>query len=276
MSQSLTAVQQTDYDELVKIEYHSKGFMLRDAVRLKNDVIGAYEQFRKVDQVISVPTAYLAGVQIQDPGYTRSTCYLQKYTTPIAVDTVQELTVNFDAKMESAMLIGQAMGRRSDQIIIDSLAADPGDTIVAGGTNFSYEKFTAVFQFFENNAVPLGERWIALGASQLVSIMNDDQFVSTFYTENKILDRGWIREYLGINVVVIPEMTEGGLPLNGTTRTVLAWHKMSTGMAIGQDFRTEINYMPDRTSWLVNGIFSAGSVVIDDRGVIAVDCDEAA
>jgi hypothetical protein len=49
---------------------------------------------------------------------------------------------------------------------------------------------------------------------------------------------------------------------------------MSTGMAVGHDFRTEINYMPKETSWLINGIFSAGATVIDDRGVIAIDCDE--
>lgn len=274
MSQSLTAVQQTDFDELVKAEYRSKGFLLRDSVRTKNDVIGASVEFRKVDQVISVPTAYLAAVTIQDPDYTKVICNIQKYTTPTAVDTVQELTVNFDAKMENAMLVGQGMGRRSDQIIIDALAADPGQTIVDGGTNFNYLKFTEVYEFFENNAVPKGERWIAMSASNVRSLMQDDQFISTFYTENRILDRGWVLDYLGINLVTIPQMTEGGLPKTGDIRTALAWHKMSTGMAIGHDFRTEINYLPDRTSWLVNGIFSAGAKVIDDRGVIAIDCDE--
>lgn len=252
------------------------GFLLRDSVRMKNDVIGAYVEFRKVDQVFSVPTAYLAQVTVQDPNYTKVTCTLQKYTTPTAVDTVQELTVNFDAKMENALLVGRAMGRRSDQIIIDALAADPGDTIVDGGTNMNYEKFTQVYEFFENNAVPKGERWMALSASNIRSLMQDDQFVSTFYTENRILDRGWFYDYLGINVVTIPQMTEGGLPKTGDIRTALAWHKMSTGAGIGHDFRTEINYIPQNTSWLVNGIFSMGAVVIDNRGVIAIDCDESA
>lgn len=276
MSQSLTAVQQIEFDELVKAEYRSKGFLLRNSVRVKNNVIGASTEFRKVDQVIAVPTAYLAAVTIQDPGYNKVTCLIQKYTAPTAVDTVQELTVNFDTKMENAMLVGQAMGRRSDQIIIDALVADPGQTIADGGTNFNYEKFTQIYEFFENNAVPMGERWLALSASNLRSIMQDDQFISTFYTENRILDRGFIRDYLGINVVTIPQMTEGGLPIAGNIRTALAWHKMSTGMAIGHDFRTEVNYLPDRTSWLINGIFSAGAVVIDNRGVIAIECDEAA
>ncbi len=274
MSQSLTAVQQTAFDELVKAEYRSKGFLLRDSIRLKNDVIGSSAEFRKVDQVISVPTAYLAAVTIQDPDYTKVTCNIQKYTTPTAVDTVQELTVNFDAKMENAMLVGQGMGRRSDQIIIDAIAAGPGQTLPDVGTNFNYEKFTQIYEYFEDNAVPKGERWLAMSASNVRSLMQDDQFVSTFYTENRILDRGYFLDYLGINVVTIPQMTEGGLPKTGNIRTALAWHKMSSGMAIGHDFRTEVNYMPDRTSWLVNGIFSAGAVVIDPRGVIAIECDE--
>ena len=276
MSISLTAVQQTDFDELVKAEYRSTGFLLRDAVRTKSDVTGSSVEFRKVDQVISVPTAYLAAVSIQDPDYTKVSCLIQKYTTPTAVDTVQELTVNFDAKMENAMLVGQGMGRRSDQIIIDAITADPGDTIVNGGANMNYVKFTQIYEYFEDHAVPKGERWLALSASNVRSLMSDQEFVSTFYTENRILDRGYFLEYLGINVVTIPQMTEGGLLKVGNIRTALAWHKMSTGMAIGHDFRTEINYMPDRTSYLVNGIFSAGAKVIDNRGVIAIECDETA
>jgi hypothetical protein len=249
---------------------------MRDTVRTKYDVIGASVEFRKVDQVISVPTAYLAAVTIQDPGYNKAVCTLQKYTTPTAVDEVQELTVNFDAKMENAMLVAQAMGRRSDQITIDALALNPGDTIVNGGTNFNYLKFTQALEFFDNNAVPLAERYVAMSASNFKSLMQDDQFVSTFYTRNDPIDRARIREYLGFNVVVVPQMTEGGLPKVGNIRTALAWHKMSTGMGIGMNFRTEVNYIPQNTSYLVNGVFSAGAVVIDNRGVLAIECDETA
>jgi hypothetical protein len=220
-----------------------------------------------------VPTAYLAAVTIQDPGYTKEIATLQKYTAPTAVDEVQELTVNFDAKMENAMLVAQAMGRRSDQIIIDALDANPGDTIVDGGTNFNYTKFTQAIEFFDDNAVPLAERFVAMSASNFRSLLGDDQFVSTFYTKNDVIDRARVREYLGFNVIIIPNMTEGGLPKSGDIQTALAWHKMSTGMGIGENFRTEINYIAQNTAWLINGVFSAGAVVIDPRGVLAIDCD---
>lgn len=274
MSTSLTAVQQVEFDALVKAEYQSLGFLLRDTIRVRRDVIGSSVSFRKVNQIQAVPTGYLQTVVIQDPGYSQTSAILQKYTAPTAVDTVQELTVNFDAKMENAMLVANALGRRSDQIIIDSLGVNPGQTVVDGGTNFSYSKYTQIIEFFDNNAVPLPERFVAMSANNFRSLLTADQFVSTFYTQNRVLDKGFVREYLGINLIIIPFMEEGGLPLNGTIRSTYAWHKQSTGMGIGHDFRTEINYLPRETSWLVNGIFSAGATTIDNLGIIQINADE--
>lgn len=274
MSTSLTAVQQIEFDALVKAQYQSLGFLLRDTIRVRRDVIGSTVSFRKVNQIQAVATGYLQPVVIQDPNYTPQNAILQKYTAPTAVDSVQELTVNFDAKMENAMLVANALGRRSDQIIIDALALNPGSTIVDGGVNMTYTKYRQVIQFFDNNAVPLPERYWAMSASNFAALLADDHFVSTFYTQNRVLDKGFIREFLGINVIIIPQMVEGGLPLSGNIRKTFAWHKQSTGMGIGHDFRTEINYLPRETSWLVNGIFSAGATVIDNLGVIEVNCDE--
>ena len=276
MSTSLTAVQQIEFDALVKAEYQSLGFLLRDTVRVRRDVIGASVSFRKVNQIQAVPTGYLQTVVIQDPGYSQYSAIIQKYTAPTAVDSVQELTVNFDAKMENAMLVANALGRRSDQIIINALAAGPGQTIVDGGTNMTYAKYTQAIQFFDNNAVPLPERFAAMSASNFQSLLQANQLVSTFYTQNRVLDKGFVRDYLGINLIVIPEMQEGGLPFaSSNIRETFFWHKQSTGMGIGHDFRTEINYLPRETSWLVNGIFSAGAIIIDNLGVLQINCDEA-
>lgn len=274
MSTSLTAVQQVEFDALVKAQYQSLGFLLRDTVRVRRDVIGATVSFRKVNQIQAVQTGYLQTVAIQDPGYSQYSAILNKYTAPTAVDSVQELTVNFDAKMENAMIVANALGRRSDQIIIDSLGVSPGSTIVDGGTNMTYSKYTKAIQFFDNNAVPLPERFAAMSASNFQSLLQADQFISTFYTQNRVLDKGFVRDYLGINIIIIPNMAEGGLPVSANVRQTYFWHKQSTGMGIGHDFRTEINYLPRETSWLVNGIFSAGAITIDNLGIIQINCLE--
>ena len=38
--------------------------------------------------------------------------------------------------------------------------------------------------------------------------------------------------------------------------------------------KTEINYVPEKTSYLVNSMFSAGSVAIDDEGIVDITCYE--
>lgn len=274
MSFTLTAVQQTEFDSFVKAEYQSKGFRLKESIRNRSEVTGRFVDFRKVGQIQAVETAYLQSVTPQDPNYDKATATLKKFTAPTAVDSVQELTVNFDTKMENAMLVANAMGRRCDQIIINAMDGNAGTTIVDGGLGFNYAKFTEIWENFEENAVPKGERYIAASAKGFQQLMQDDQFVSTFYTQNRVLDRGYVLEYLGINLITIPKMVEGGLPLAGDVRSCFAWHKESMGMGIGHNFRTEIHYVPEKTMWLINGVFSAGAVVIDDTGLIQFDIDE--
>lgn len=272
MSGSLSNVEQIEFDSYVKVKYQSSGFRLREAVRLQSEVVGNQVEFRKMDQIMSVKTGYSAGVIPQDPGFQKVRCTLDKYTTPATVDEVQELTVNFDTKMELAVAVSKAMGRRSDQILIDALSAPGGvsETIPDGGTGMTYAKYLKFYEYFEDNAVPMEERFVAMAAEDLTNLMKEDQFVSTFYTENRILDRAKIREYLGVNVIVIPKMLEGGLPVTGGIRTAFAWHKYALGAGIGMNFRTEVNYIPKETSYLVNGVFSMGAVVVDNLGVFGI------
>lgn len=277
MSISLTNVQQQLFDEMVKVEYRSRGFILRDSLRVRSDVIGNTVQFRKMGEIIAVPTGFQNAVTIQDPGFTPHVATLTKYTAPTAVDTIQELTVNFDSRKELAIAVAMAVGRRSDQIIIDAInASGTANTIAAAGANMSYAKLRNIIQFFEDNAVPIEDRYLAMSGNNLRALLAADQIISRFYTSNDAVENGTLnyRELMGMNIRIIPQMTEGGLPKSGNIRTCFAWHRMSMGMGIGQDLRTEINYLPLQTSYLVNGLFYAGAVAVDNRGIVTIDCDE--
>ena len=45
-------------------------------------------------------------------------------------------------------------------------------------------------------------------------------------------------------------------------------------MLEGMGIKTEINYVPEKTSFLVNSMFSAGAVAIDDEGIVKITCEE--
>ena len=53
-----------------------------------------------------------------------------------------------------------------------------------------------------------------------------------------------------------------------------AFHRSAVGLAIGINMKTEINYIPQKTSWLTNGVMKAGSVAIDETGIVKIKCTE--
>ncbi len=277
MSTTLINVAQTLYNEEVHLEYQSRGFILRDTMRMRSDVVGSTCQFRKVGTVIAVPLGYQDQVSGQDPDYTAWTATLQKYVTPIYVDTIEQLTVNFDAKRESVQCIAAALGRRSDQIAINALAAaNTANTVANGGTNMTYAKFRQMVRYFESNAVPPRDRFIAMSGNNLAALLDDEKAISNRFTDNYAVYSGTLQEaqMMGSNIRIIPDMQEGGLPKTNDIRTCFAWHREAMGFAVGQDMRVEINYVPEKTSWLVNGLFFAGAVGIDTLGIVEIDCDE--
>ena len=272
-------------------------------------------QFRKVGQVIANQVAYQNTISIQDATFTGYIATLLKYAAGTGVDAIEDLTVNFDTKRELALVVAMAIGRRSDQIILDAMSlavpnADPtsptpdiqpgvvtlntagNNYAMNGHTNMTYSKLRNVVQYFDQDAVPVGERFVAMSGNNLRNLLNDDKIVSRFYTSNDAVVDGALnyKELLGMNVRTLPSMTEGGLPLaagsvwsgpdntgtqlNGMIRTCYAWHKMAVGMAIGQDMRTEVSYLPRETTWFVNGLFFAGATIVDNRGFFKVLCNE--
>ncbi len=282
MANSLSTVEQIEFDALVKLMYQSKGFILRDAIRMRSGVVGSQVQFRKVGEVIANPVGFGAYIQPQDPGFSPYVANLQKYAAATSTDIVQDLTVNFDVKLELAMTEAAAIGRRSDQIIINALNASgtpyaiPVNQGGGANTNMTYAKLRQVVAYFEENAVPLNERYLAMTGNNLAALLADDHFTSRFYTSNDAMVDGSLtnKEVLGVQVKIIPNMPEGGLPETGAIRTCFAWHKMALGMGIGMDMRTEINYAFKETSWYINSLFYAGAVAIDNLGIITIACDE--
>ena len=87
---------------------------------------------------------------------------------------------------------------------------------------------------------------------------------------------GEVDTFMGFKFHVIGDRTEGGLTKDGSNdRTVIAFHKDALGYAEGMAPKTEINYVPEKTSHLVNSMISAGAVAIDAEGIVDITCREA-
>lgn len=274
MSLSLSNVEQTIFDAEVKKAYQSQGFMLRDYVRRRENVEGNIVSFRKVGYVTAEQYAFQSQVVYQDPNFNKVNVTLNPYRAPTLIDDVERFLYNFDERQEDAMLIAMALGRRSDQLIIDALdASGTTNTIAAGGTGLSFAKIRQVVTYFDSLAVPPSMRCIAISAEGQEDLMAEDQFTNSLYLNLDVIKNGGLNGNFAMGMMwkVIPNMVEGGLPLTGGTRTAFAWHKLSMGMGIGRNFSTQIERVPQYDSWQVLGKMFANAVAVDNVGIVSID-----
>ncbi len=275
MSINLSSVANTEFDSMVKHAFQTKG-SLRDAVTIRNNVVGATYNFRKMGKGLANQKASQDDVTPMDVTHTNIACTLGNWNAPEYTDIFDQAEVNFDEKMELADTIAGALGRRLDQLIIDAMDASRFATAAGVGTTaLDYKDIIEASKFLNDNGVPGGDRHIALTAKGLEDLLSDTTVTSADYNAVKALMVGDIDTFMGFKFHIIESRSEGGLSIDGANEVdAYCWHKSAVGLAIGIDIKTEVNYIAQKTSWLCNGVMKAGAVTRDTDGVIELNYDE--
>lgn len=274
----LSGITQIEFDMMVHKEYtyNTDGKNLRATIREKNIPNEKSVYFRKVGSVIMNEGAFFQQVSIQDPGYEQVLVALKKYLVAIGVDDIEQFTVNFSEKQESAQLTAMATRRKEDQLVINALnASGTTKTIAEGGTNLTYDKVLQVIEKFDEIGVPANDRYLLISAAAQKSVMKEEEFTSSLYMDYKPIPRGGIDMTMlsGLKIILIPTMREGGLPKSGNIRSCFAYHKMALGYAF-QNFTASIDKIPERDYWQIMVKLFAACGAIDADGIIKVDIDE--
>jgi hypothetical protein len=279
MSINLSTIAQIEFDEQIKAAYQKAG-LLRPHVRVKTGVVGKTCEFRRYGRGLATPRVPQTDVVPMNIGYGKATATLNDWNAAEYTDVFDQQKTNVDERPVVAANIAGAIGRREDQMILDSLdAVNPTvnvDTNVGGaGTGLNMAKLRRSKRLLDQRAVPMGMRVYVHSAEGLEQLLGLTEVTSADYNVVKTLVDGEVDTFLGFRFVMIEDRAEGGLPRSGGLRTNYAFDKMAVGLAIGIDYRTEVNYVPEKTSWLANGLFSAGAVGIDAEGVIEIQTTEA-
>ena len=172
------------------------------------------------------------------------------------------------------------MGRRQDQIILDALTASSTSLTVSndiGGTdsNLNVAKLREAKRLMDKNNVPPEARHIIIHGNGLASLLAETAVTSSDFNSVKALVQGDINSFLGFTFHMLGDRSEGGLVVDGSLdRSCFAFHQMAVGYGEGIGMRTEINYIAEKTSFLVNEVFSAGAIAIDDEGIVKITCRE--
>jgi len=257
--------------------------VLRNVVRMRNGVEGNQVKFPKVGKgqaSIRTPQSDVTPINSE---FSQITVSLTDYIAAEYSDVFLNQKVNFDERQELAQVVGSAIGRREDQIIIDALnTASAGSTVAktvvtsgsAAASNLNVGKIIAAKKALDAKNVPAADRHFVIHANNLAGLLGDERAVSGDFQTLRALVSGDINTMMGFQFHVVGDRDEGGLPLSTNDRTAFAFHRSAIGCAVGIAPKTEVNYIPEKTSFLITAMYSAGAAAIDTDGIVDVICDE--
>ena len=272
--------------QLFEAEVHQayqSAAVLRGAARTRTGVVGDTVKFPKVGKgTASVRTPATDVVPI-NASFSQVSCSLTNFVAAEYSDVFDQQKVNFDERQELAQVVGNAIGRREDQIIIDALnAASAGTTVAktvvttgsATASNLNVGKLLAAKKGLDAKNVPPTDRHIIIHANNLAGLLGDERAISSDFQTIQNLVNGSVNTMLGFQFHIVGDRDEGCLPLATADRTCFAFHRSAIGVAVGIAPKTEINYVPEKTSFLITAMLSMGAVAIDVDGIVDVTCEE--
>jgi len=274
MSTSISTAFIAQFDAEVKQAYQGAS-KLMNTVRTKTGVVGSTHRFPKLGKGLAQPRIPQSDVVPMNVTHSNATATLTDWEAPEYSDIYDLQKINFDERKELVTTISSAIGRRADQIILDAADAGASSTQVdenVGGTNsgLNVAKLRRAKRLLDAASVPSSDRTFVINANGLEDLLGEEKSTSIDYASVKALVNGEVNTLLGFNFVMIEDRDEGGIALTGNLRKNFAYHKSAIGLAVGIDMRTEMNYIAEKTSWLTNGLYSAGAVGIDSEGIIEV------
>jgi len=267
------------FDSEVKQAYQAES-LLRGTMRTRSGVAGNTVKFPTIGKGVATLRVPQTDVTPLNITYGQVTATMEDYIAAEYSDIFQQSHINFDERSELVQVVSKSIARRMDQICIDALNAATGTSAVAttvgpgGNTDMNIEKLRATAKALNEKNVPSEGRYLLMHATQLDSLLGEQEITSQDFAAVKALVQGEINTFMGFNILTMGDRDEGGIP-KPSTRTCFAWHKDSMGYAESMSQKTEVNYVPEKTSFLVSSMFSAGSVAIDGEGIVKIACTEA-
>tara|TARA_R110001632_G_scaffold36801_2_gene92886 strand:- start:8793 stop:9632 length:840 start_codon:yes stop_codon:yes gene_type:complete len=279
MAVSISNAFVTLFDSEVKQAYQGQR-ALAGLVR-ERAVEGSTVKFPKIGKgtaSIRVPQTDVTPMSVT---YSQVTATMEDYIAAEYSDIFNQAKVNFQDRAELVKVVSGAIGRRMDQVVIDALVASSGTNTVANsiggsGTNLNVAKLRAAKKAMDAKNVPAEGRCIIAHANNMDALLAETSVTSSDFNTVKALVTGDVNAFLGFTFISLGDRDEGGLAIDGSNdRIVYAFQKDAMGLGIGMNQQSRVDYIPEKTSFLVASMFSSGSVAIDPEGITKITCREA-
>ena len=253
------------FESEVHLAYQRMGSKLLNTVRRKTNVVGKSTTFQKIGKGVAGTKTRGGQVPILNLVHTNVECTLADRYGGEFIDKLDELKIEHDERAAVSASIAGALGRASDQDIVDVTDTFTQETDAAGVV--TQPKVEEAFEYMGNNDVPDdGQRFLAVAPQGWTDLMGLTPFASLDYVPESDLPFPRVgfsaKQWFSFNVFSFSGLTLTG----GTIRQNVAYHKSAVGHASGQDVMMDITWQGKEQSHLAVGSMSMNAVIIDDIG----------
>lgn len=287
-----------------------KGSRLSGAVRTESqqgksafyDRIGAATAIKRTSRHADTP-------QI-DSAHSRRRVTLSDYEWADLVDDTDKLRMLIDPTSDYAQAAVWALGRAKDDVILEqalgtSYGGEDGGTSVSlgdsqklgafdgtGTANMNLQTLRKVKEKFDANDIDESiPRFIAIGSSQLNSLLGETSVTSSDFNSVKALVQGEINTFLGFNFIRTERLAtlaatqtynQANGDLSGSDATApigarrcIAWAQDGILLATARDVNGQVSPRADKSySTQVYASMSIGATRMEEEKVVEIICDE--
>lgn len=309
MSSFITEAFVSQFNSNVMHLSQQQGSRLEKTVK-KVSIKGKIEYFDRVGQVAAIKkTGRHSSTPQLDTPHSRRSVTTDDYQWADMIDEEDKIRMLIDPTSDYAMEAAWAFGRVKDDVIIaaavgNAYSGTQGDNAAtvslpnaqryaandgASFSNLNVITLRAVKRMMDAKEVPDGKRYMAVGSSQIDSLLSLTQVTSADYANVKALVQGDVNSFMGFEFIrterlpVEPAGTTAS-PTTGVVgagssvtgfRKCFAYTQSALILAVGQDFMTKIDVRPDKSyATQIYARMSIGATRMEEEQVVEVLCKE--
>ena len=189
--------------------------------------------------------------------------------------TSQEAKTNADFRRPYIQNIANALGIKTDEIIIAALTASNTDIVTQAG-GLDYAKLVEALEVLNTNFAPRNERIFVYNSKVLSQALNENKFINNDFASVRAVQTGELSTALGFKWVLCNQLDVNNLDGTGAaqanTAHCFAYAKPAVGLGINRDIKTDIGWVHERQTWTFTSTMTMGAAVIQPEGVVEVPC----
>jgi hypothetical protein len=279
-----TQLQLKTFEAEVFRAYQKDESTLKALCRVKT-IAGIEHQFPKYGTLMAVERVVGTPLVSENQTTAKVSVNTTRYSVSTYSDIFLQNEVNFDDRAEAAYAVAAAANRKMDAVIIAALEAQRtagytnSVTTEIGGaaTNLNVAKLARCAEIYDKGNIKGSDRNILVHSNNFHKFTQDTKVASSDFNSQKVLTTGNLGSYYGFNITKLGDIeNENGLALASTIRHCYAIQKQALGFVVNMDMKVETNYVPTHGADLITCFFSCGSKVIEEKGIINVQCTDAA